>query len=624
MVRRLLWIWLIALMGLCAKALAAGPIVLTEHSSGLSLNQQIDLFEDTTGQLTIEQISAPEFAKRFQPAHGLAGVGLSDNPWWIRLRLTRTSNAPHSWYLENGSINIRDFRLYLKDDLGLWQERQSGERVPFAQGRDYLGRTFVFKLPSLTDDELLVYARAYNPAGNLFPLKAWQHQDLIERTQQENFIYGTVYGCIVALLLYNLCLLTIFRDKGYFWYVLLTACGLLVALCTSGHGFQYLWPDNPVPFWLDRTTLPSLWSILLIQFTMVMLYTRDGLKWTHWIFWPITALYVLGIVANGLGLIKLAAQIMTFVPLVGIPVALWCALVRSSDFVPARIYLLAYAVVFSSAVTLLLRSVGVIEPHPLISYLFPFSVALESLLFAFALAYRIQILRQEKEYALKLASQEKSARISQFQHSALELQRLVQERTQELAQANERLRGREQALEQAAHHDALTGLPNRRYLLSHAQQALNYAERHQSPAALMLIDLDHFKPINDHYGHDAGDHVLRVIAKRLRDNIRAHDMVARLGGDEFAILISGSDAAQQACEIAERLLKAQSLSVSYDDHLLDVGISMGIAEYPIHGQDFHSLYQIADKALYQAKHRGRSCYVRYGLDEISTALAPAQ
>ena len=270
---------------------------------------------------------------------------------------------------------------------------------------------------------------------------------------------------------------------------------------------------------------------------------------------------------------------------------------------------------------MILRSAGMIPPYSFIPYAFPFSLAIESLLFAFALAYRIQLLRREKEYALKLASQEKSARITQFQKSALELQRLVDERTQDLAKANEQLRQREKELELAAHHDPLTTLPNRRYLLSHAQQALNFADRHHVPSALMVIDLDHFKPINDEYGHDAGDEVLKIMAKRLRNNVRGHDMVARLGGDEFAILISGHDAAQHATEVAERLLKVETQTVEYQGHALDVGLSIGIAEYPIHGQDFNSLYQMADKALYQAKRSGRSCWRRY--EPSHTAVAPA-
>ncbi len=107
-------------------------------------------------------------------------------------------------------------------------------------------------------------------------------------------------------------------------------------------------------------------------------------------------------------------------------------------------------------------------------------------------------------------------------------------RTAELAATNEQLRDRERELQHAAFHDSLTELPNRRYLVERSESALANAERHKESVALLLIDLDHFKQINDRFGHAAGDLMLQVVAKRLREHVRAGDAVARLGGDEFA------------------------------------------------------------------------------------------
>lgn len=102
-------------------------------------------------------------------------------------------------------------------------------------------------------------------------------------------------------------------------------------------------------------------------------------------------------------------------------------------------------------------------------------------------------------------------------------------RTAELAATNDQLREREHELQHAAFHDPLTELPNRRYLVERCESALAHAERHQESVALLLIDLDHFKPINDRFGHAAGDLMLQVIAKRLREHVRAGDAVSRLG-----------------------------------------------------------------------------------------------
>ena len=155
----------------------------------------------------------------------------------------------------------------------------------------------------------------------------------------------------------------------------------------------------------------------------------------------------------------------------------------------------------------------------------------------------------------------------------------------------------------------LTELPNRRYLINRIEAALADAKRREEPLALLLLDLDHFKPINDQYGHDAGDLMLHSIGQRLHDNVRANDMVARLGGDEFAVLITGADAEQHARDVAMRLLETLAKPVLYGASQLTVTISIGVALYPRHGQQFANLYKAADEALYQAKQQGRSGFL---------------
>jgi len=206
-----------------------------------------------------------------------------------------------------------------------------------------------------------------------------------------------------------------------------------------------------------------------------------------------------------------------------------------------------------------------------------------------------------------------------MQHFAEELQAAVDSRTTELESANQRLSLREQELQHAAWHDPLTDLPNRRYLIEHTEAQMADATRRQESLALLLIDLDHFKPINDTYGHDAGDVMLRTEALRLRQVVRSHDMVARLGGDEFAVLISGPNAQEHAVEIAERLISELAQPVSYHDHQLRVSISIGIALFPQQARQFSALYKTADLALYKAKTAGRSSYRLFGDDgELSS------
>ncbi|MDR8012988.1 diguanylate cyclase [Ectopseudomonas guguanensis] len=595
------------LLGLSATGQAMASVVLTDASSGMPLNAHIELLEDTQGTLTIADLASAEQQSRFQPANGRASVGQSLNPWWIKLTLQRDSRAPSLWVLEVGSVTQLDLQFHQPDGQGGWLSRQSGERVPFDASRDHPYRRMVFDLPALDEQPTTFYLRAFDPAGNSFPLRIWQADDLKQLAARENLALGAIYGVVFALLLYNLFILISLRDKAYFWYVLTTAFALLFILSMTGHGAQYLWPNHPVPAWLDRITLPSLWGLFASRFTQTLLQTKLHVRWAHHLLNMACVIYLVAIVLTLFDQRHLAAWAIALLSLTSIPAALGSALIRwRQGFFPAQLYLYGYGLVLGSVGILLLRTTGVLQPAQWNAYVFPVAVAAESILFSFALAYRIQILKQERAVALQQADREKTARLAQLQASAAELQAAVTARTAELAATNEQLRERERELQHAAFHDPLTDLPNRRYLVERCESALGHAERHKESVALLLIDLDHFKPINDRFGHAAGDLMLQVIAKRLREHVRAGDAVARLGGDEFAALICGSDAERQAREIADRLLAELSKPVHFGAERLQVTISIGVALYPRHARNFTGLYKIADQTLYRVKERGRS------------------
>ena len=624
-VQRLAFSILMMLSLALLPGLASATITLTPASSGTSLNTDIELLEDSSAQLTIADMADPAIQSRFKPANGRASVGQSLNPWWIKVTLQRTSDAPSQWWLEVSSVTQLDLRLYLPGQNGNWQERQSGELVSHKEGRDHELRHMLFKLPELNPQPLTFYLRSYDPAGNSFPMRAWQLDHLIQTAAEENLALGVVYGIIAALLLYNLFIFFSLRDSAYFWYVLTTAGALLMILSMSGHGFQYLWPNNPVPFWLDRITLPSLWGFCACRFTQVLLQTRSHVRWAHHLLSLACVCYVLAVALEGLDQRATAAWIIALLSLTSIPAALGSALIRwRQGYFPALLYLCGYGLILGSISLALMRATGLVQPATWNAYVFPLSVAAESILFSFALAYRIQTLKQEKAQALQQADREKTARLAQAQANAAELKHSVEQRTAELAATNERLLQREIELQHAAFHDPLTELPNRRFLVERCEAALANARRHSEATALLLIDLDHFKPINDKYGHDAGDLMLQSIAQRLREHVRSGDAVARLGGGEFAVLICGEDAEQHARDIARRLLEELAKPVAYGADRLTVTISIGVALYPRHASNFTTLYKAADEMLYKVKSRGRSGSAVCGEDGALSSSARLQ
>ena len=167
-------------------------------------------------------------------------------------------------------------------------------------------------------------------------------------------------------------------------------------------------------------------------------------------------------------------------------------------------------------------------------------------------------------------------------------------------------------------HDALTGLPNRTMFRSEVDAAIRRSP--SAPFAVLLMDLDKFKEVNDTLGHHNGDRVLITAAARLQASSRPTDLVARLGGDEFGILLDGVPSAEDAMALARRLVDAMGAPFSVEDLTLEVGASIGIALYPLHGADVDTLVQRADVAMYEAKRGYRGCAV-YSPDQDSYSPA---
>jgi diguanylate cyclase (GGDEF)-like protein len=156
-----------------------------------------------------------------------------------------------------------------------------------------------------------------------------------------------------------------------------------------------------------------------------------------------------------------------------------------------------------------------------------------------------------------------------------------------------------------AHFDPLTELPNRTLFYDRFQQALTVAKRDKVQFALMFIDLDKFKPINDVLGHDVGDLLLSEVARRIQNCLRESDTVARIGGDEFVVLLPKIETEQNSLEVAEKIRCSLNQSFKIVDHDLHISSSTGIAIYPEHGNDVKTLMKNADTAMYHAKKSGR-------------------
>ncbi len=159
-----------------------------------------------------------------------------------------------------------------------------------------------------------------------------------------------------------------------------------------------------------------------------------------------------------------------------------------------------------------------------------------------------------------------------------------------------------------AHHDQLTKLPNRNMFNIHLERAIMRAKRNQTDLALMYLDLDRFKPVNDNFGHDAGDAVLQEIAKRLSTSIRSTDTVSRVGGDEFVVILECIQGNDNAVRLAERLIETIQKPINYKGESFNIGASIGISFLSNITHQADRLIKQADTAMYRAKEAGRNTY----------------
>ena len=230
----------------------------------------------------------------------------------------------------------------------------------------------------------------------------------------------------------------------------------------------------------------------------------------------------------------------------------------------------------------------------------------------FAVLYLLQFLVVRRAHQI-LRLQERKIEASR---TTLELQ--VEQRTAELKRANTQLEGEiaerrqaESKLNYLAYHDPLTGLPNRRCFIERLAESLSEAEQHRQRLAVLFIDLDQFKQVNDSLGHTVGDELLVAVASRLSQHVRLIDMLARLGGDEFICLMEAIRSEDEAAQLAKEVIAAFDAPFAVAGHELYLSTSVGISLFPSDGDSVGDLMRNADSAMYRAKDLGRGHYHFY-------------
>jgi diguanylate cyclase (GGDEF)-like protein len=521
--------------------------------------------------------------------------GFADGVHWFALDLRNVDHPDDNWLYVVEYALLDHLDLHLRYSDGREQRFVSGDREPYtARSVDHRHFNFALRLPPGSSVQTLL--RVQTESSVQVPIAIYSDHAFLETHQRSQLGLGIYYGVLIGLLLYNLLIFVSVRDRSYPYYVGYVALFGLGLACLNGISYQILWPNWPI--WDDAVLLLAIGGSL----TCMLLFTHSFLELPKR--QPRLGRVVRG-AAGVLGAITLASPFLTYrhailletasvfllgFLMIGVGVSAW-----RKGYRPAYYFLLAWSFMIAGIVVYASVSFGLLPKNFVTEYGIQFGSSIEMILLSLGLAYRFKLLR-EQNLMLQLEATER-------------LEVRVEERTNELNRAMGELRTANRRLHEFSLRDGLTGVHNRRYLDETLAHAVAQARERKAPIALLMIDIDHFKRINDTYGHLAGDDCLRAVAEVLRRHVReGDDFVARYGGEEFVVLLPGAtrdDAARRA-----EILRAEVEGLRIEGHgeTILLTISLGLAA--MGGGDLHSgadkLIRAADAALYKAKREGRN------------------
>ena len=585
--------------GVAAVRLAPGVASIDPAS-------QVSILEDPEGRLTLADIQrrGNEFRPALVQGDEAINFGYSSSVWWLRFELEPDPSVPRDWLLEVAFPTLDSIEYFGPGGAHL----STGDRLPFAR-RPLPHRNFVFPVHLPEAGAGTVWLRVVSEGTLTVPLRLWQAGAFWPDSQASYAVLSVYFGMLLALALYNLLLWFSLRDHNYLTYVLFAASMAVGQLSLNGLGNEFLWPDWPV--WGNLAFIIGFAAAGLFGalFTRGFLDTRRNLPRLDGAVTGLAALFAVCMVAvlvvpYRLGAILLSLTGVTF-SVVAVLAGLRCWRAGQPG---ARNFLLAWTVLLLGVAVVALRNLNLLPTTFFSFYAMQMGSALEMLLLSFALADRINGLQREKDAAQSDALATKQQLVGALQRSEASLERRVAERTEELEEANARLRENERQLQALAHTDTLTGLANRLLFDARLEQSMQQARRSHGQIALLLVDLDHFKPINDGYGHAIGDEVLRCAAERFRAALREVDTVARLGGDEFVIVLAAIGSAADAERMADKIVASLCAPMRVLGIPLEITGSIGLAMFSGGDLSPAELLRRADQAMYAAKEAGRGCY----------------
>jgi two-component system, sensor histidine kinase LadS len=584
---------------LLLSATAAEPLRLNQEVRRVELGPTLALLVDPDRSLGVEDVLALPFEPLGTDAR--MNYGYTRAALWLRLELASDAAQPTEWRLVFEYPSLDLIAMYDADRPEAPALR-SGDTLRFAE-RVIAHRQAVFPIELPAHGKRTLLLRIQSEGSLTIDATLWQAAAFAPHSEAGYAAHGLYFGMVLVLLIYNLLLYAVLRDRTFLHYVLFVTSFAIGMAGLNGFGQQFLWPDSLA--WTNRALPVGLVAAGLTALLFTRAFLDTAVHTPRWdrVLLGGVALQSIALLVALLAPVQPAMKTMTLASLVA------CSLMTAAGLhcllrgVPAaRLFALAWTLLLAGALVQALRNLTLLPTSFFTLNGMQIGSALEMLLLSFALAARFSELRKQKDLAQDQALVAQAAMVQTLRDQERVLEQHVDERTRALAEANRRL-------STLALQDVLTGLPNRAALETQLERAIANARRQQTALGVLMIDLDLFKPINDRYGHQAGDRVLVEVADRLRGCTRDSDLVARLGGDEFVMVSELVADAAAAHRLADRVLGALRLPFIVEGDAVGVRASIGVVVSARGQDDPTALLRQADLAMYQAKREGRDRYV---------------
>jgi diguanylate cyclase (GGDEF)-like protein len=437
-----------------------------------------------------------------------------------------------------------------------------------------------------------LYLRAWAEAAALMlPVEIVDEEGLNTLMLREQLAHGAMLGLFLALFVYNLLIFALLRERAYCYYTLYLLFAYLTITSLDGFGSALLYPGAVWPGNEGLELFSGITYLLILLFTRSFLRTGE-FKTIDRILKGLIGISVF-MAASSLVLPIRAVYLMSVVMVFVFP--LICSIIGVIVWLrgrlEARFYILGQVASWIGLLLFGMLMADILPYHVLLFNGISIGIAMDALLLSLALADRIRILQKARIQAENEARRNLELRRE-------ELEQIVAERTDELELA------RRQA-ELLATTDELTGILNRRGFMERADHILKLAIRTGQPLSMAEIDLDHFKRINDTYGHAEGDRVLRTVASLVNKTIRTTDIFGRVGGEEFMLMMPNTPGGA-ATQLAERIRQRIEKHFREGEQPLNMTVSLGVAWVTQGIDTLDTLIPKVDSALYLAKRRGRN------------------